>query len=1126
MSSQPRKRGSAGSPPKGDDGSPYLQCHSSSSSSSLSSDSRDGPPTNPAIVHPGPAPPGYHRVKGNLIPDKGENWLPPAREPKDVPEDVLNKAQALSLKRETRGRFIDSRSTTPKYTLAQRKAYNKSGREVEVVMNALPIIKFPTKPIFQYEVNALLGKWKASAGANDPPEMGQYMEKDEEVLRKVFYRSQARKERLPDAIYDGKHIAWSLTGLDTQLRDKFEFPSGWKRPVGSRGDVYGQDICLIMSVRRKIFLGTINEWLEKKRPFDERVMESLNFLDHLIRDYPAQQFVALKRSYFFDKFDSHPDPELRKFANESYWPLLRSGATCYRGVFQTIKPSPHGLFLNVDISHGVFYSRNSLLYLLQCYLKKQNPKQVPELFECQWVDGARTETWQFTYYSKALKGLRVRPDFEGYPENLAKRTFAIAHLINGDSNEFVIPVEDKATGKINKMSLNEYYKTKYNYTIEFPKTALVQTTRPNVVFPMEILVIHGLQRWPHKLDEAATADMIKYTAVKPAGRLSAIEKCNKILNHEHDPNLIAYGMKIGSNMLKTKARLLPNPEIQFGNVKHNPGTTGRWDLRGKKWLKPNTKPLQSWGIGYIVNHRYSIDKSQIEAWQDQFEKLFKMHGGAFANRARAIEMRENIGDGVKNLYDLTRTTHKAIPQLLVVIVPEKHNFSYLRIKKSCDCRFGVPSQVLQSRRCIENRPQYTSNVLMKVNAKLGGVTNRAIPRTPGSTLRPQSIIIGADVTHAKRGVDTPSLAAMCVSNDPQGVSYMGGCQTNGEWQKEIITRQNIHGILRPLLLEWNATLGKGGKPPKHIYYFRDGVSESEFNEILHKEVPAIKQVAAECMKVSTWPGKMTVVVANKRHHLRGFPKTGDKMCGDARGNPLPGLLIDRDVTGPHGWDFLLYSHTALQGTSRPVHYTVLVDEIGHKPEELENMIYEHCYQYVRSTTPVSIHPSIYYAHLITARARHHENVPIGIGPRHGAMVREKRELKLPRFKEAIETRRTAFEHQLELGKGHTEHKLGDPVPERVTDAILNRWGHSANKGGEGAVIRTKFDSKTREDLKAKASSTTSDDGKSTTESQATADSNNPPHTGLPQDSKVPMDATRLVPIEGNINRLPYKMWWI
>jgi len=65
-----------------------------------------------------------------------------------------------------------------------------------------------------------------------------------------------------------------------------------------------------------------------------------DFLDHLIRDYPAQEFTALKRSYFFEKLEIHEDPEIRKIADKSHWPLLQSGATCYRGAFQTIRSSP------------------------------------------------------------------------------------------------------------------------------------------------------------------------------------------------------------------------------------------------------------------------------------------------------------------------------------------------------------------------------------------------------------------------------------------------------------------------------------------------------------------------------------------------------------------------------------------------------------------------------------------------------------------------------------------------------------------------------------------------------------------------------------------------------------------
>jgi eukaryotic translation initiation factor 2C len=54
--------------------------------------------------------------------------------------------------------------------------------------------------------------------------------------------------------------------------------------------------------------------------------------------------------------------------------------------------------------------------------------------------------------------------------------------------------------------------------------------------------------------------------------------------------------------LQTKARLLPNPEVQFqGTTKLNPGTTGRWDLRGKKFYTVNPELLVCWGICIVQN---------------------------------------------------------------------------------------------------------------------------------------------------------------------------------------------------------------------------------------------------------------------------------------------------------------------------------------------------------------------------------------------------------------------------------------------------------------------------------------------------------------------------------------------
>lgn len=52
-----------------------------------------------------------------------------------------------------------------------------------------------------------------------------------------------------------------------------------------------------MSVRRKLYLGTINEWLARKRPLDETVMEALSefYYKKMQKDIGLLNFASLDR---------------------------------------------------------------------------------------------------------------------------------------------------------------------------------------------------------------------------------------------------------------------------------------------------------------------------------------------------------------------------------------------------------------------------------------------------------------------------------------------------------------------------------------------------------------------------------------------------------------------------------------------------------------------------------------------------------------------------------------------------------------------------------------------------------------------------------------------------------------
>lgn len=231
-----------------------------------------------------------------------------------------------------------------------------------------------------------------------------------------------------------------------------------------------------------------------------------------------------------------------------------------------------------------------------------------------------------------------------------------------------------------------------------------------------------------------------------------------------------------------------------------------------------------------------------------------------------------------------------------------------------------------------------------------------------------TMIIGADVSHAAPGSNGASFAAVTVSMDKIAARYAAAVETNGI-RVEMIATKNLEDMLKPLIQHWEKNVG-GGRLPLHVYYFRDGVSEGQYQSVLLQEVSDMRAIFAELGRNT--PGyqpKFTVVIAEKRHHIRFFPNPGPG--ADRNMNPVPGTLVERDVTHPFEYDFYLNSHAAIQGTARPTHYHILMDECELKGDAFQSMLYEHSYQYMRATTPVSLFPAVYYAHLASNRARSH-----------------------------------------------------------------------------------------------------------------------------------------------------------
>lgn len=454
--------------------------------------------------------------------------------------------------------------------------------------------------------------------------------------------------------------------------------------------------------------------------------------------------------------------------------------------------------------------------------------------------------------------------------------------------------------------------------------------------------------------------MIKFAVQRPPQRKIEIMQMVQNLGWDKDRYLAHFGIKINPTMPMIPAKLLANPVINFGNRTTDPKMAGRWDLRGLKFVAPNKEPLVSWAIAIIQD---AVDKPTAQHFAQAFKSTYIGHGGRVTQDAIIYQVPRKLtpDELVPMLYNKLGEQSRKIPQIIFFVLRDKSAMVYDHLKKNSDCRVACVTQMVQSKHVRTANPQYLSNVAMKVNAKLGGQTSGIKHKGPAFFQVP-SMMIGVDVSHGNTGASSASTAAMCVSMDREGAIYEAAVQTNG-WGVEILQPANMHSMLGPLAVRWRKKIGKA---PQHVFYMRDGVSEGQFAHVMEFEVGEMRKVFKEHVGVVP---KITVIIATKRHHIRFFPERGDK-----NGNCLPGTLVEREVTHPFHYDFYLCSHVAIQGTARPVHYNVIHDECALKPDDLQRILYHQCYQYCRSTTPVSLHPAVYYAHLAGTRARHHENL--------------------------------------------------------------------------------------------------------------------------------------------------------
>jgi len=799
-----------------------------------------------------------------------------------------------------------------KPTLPRRPDILRSGRQVTLQSNFFLVRHVMEGTIYQYDID--ISPEIPSARCREIFKSWEI--ENEDLLRDL----------LP--VYDGRKTMYTRKKLNLEKdTQKFDLKIYKKEDKDKRGRP--QNFVFTIKKVGEINMDRLHMFLNGK--INSCPEECIMAIDVILRHKPSVIFTPVGRCFF----------------NREDYQAAYGGIEFWRGYYQSVRPGNGKLFINMDTAAAAFYQPASALDILARAIGREKRD----------IRGPLTEK-ELMKAERELKGLKFVTTHSGGK----RRKYKITGLttVPTDRLEFQVGKTDQ------KDNVCNYFQVRYNIRLRFPYLPCIIADNPKKhnYMPIEVCEIIEGQRFNKKLNEKQTSDMIKFTCQAPNLRAEAIRKgINTIADTTDNEYQQKYEIQFDTKMTSVEAHVLPEPRVfynQNGPERSIKPALGKWNLKDKVLAKCNE--FSSWSV-VVFLPSYRMNENVVYKFIDILKNTCQKEGMPTPSGEPPI-LYGNPNGNIKNIlaqsYQDAHSRYRCPPQLIICVLPDTKAALYNEIKRVSDTELGVPTQCVQSVKVQRPNPMYCANVSLKMNVKLGGINSYLGDQLKFITEKP-TMVIGADVTHPPPGGDPnrSSIVALVGSMDAQCARFSASLRTQ---QAKLEIVQDVKNMVKELLIAFHKSTGT---KPERILFYRDGISEGQFNEALRIEIRDIC-AAFEELEPGYHP-TLTYIVVQKRHHAKFFPQNPSD--ADRSGNILPGTVIDTTITHPVNFDFYLCSHSGLQGTSKPSHYYVLYDENNFNSESLQTLTYHMCYLYCRATCSVSIPPPIYYAHLAAARAR-------------------------------------------------------------------------------------------------------------------------------------------------------------
>ncbi|KAG8378708.1 hypothetical protein BUALT_Bualt07G0013300 [Buddleja alternifolia] len=655
----------------------------------------------------------------------------------------------------------------------------------------------------------------------------------------------------------------------------------------------------------------------------QSVNESLRVLDTVVRQRALKQgCLVLRQSFFANETSNFID--------------LGGGVLGCRGFFSSFKALQGGLYLNHDVSMTTIIQPGTVVDFL---IRNQNVKTPLEI---NWSKAIGT-----------LKNLRFKVKH-------LNREFKITGLSDRSCKEQKFSVK---LGDITiETSVYDYFVSTrgiaLNFSADLPCVNAGKPDNP-MYFPVELCFLVPLQRYTNELTVYQRSAMITKSSQKPEDLIKALANAVKSNNYEAEPLLQSCGVSINTSLVQVEGRVLSPPTLKMGSGDYIVPRNARWNIKDKKFVEP--KRLEHWSVVNFSTHS-DVRKMCVELAKIASTKGMVINPPLCVLEENPKHRKKPPSIRVEMIFQQMQSKFRQNPPrfILCFLSDKKSSDLYGPWKMKTLVEFGIPNQCISSNKTDEI---YLMNVLMKINVKLGGfnhfVLSESIRTVPFVSKIP-TMIFGIHVSHAAPGrVDIPSIAAVVGSKEwPRISSYRASLRALSPKTETIdslfkpVSQQEDAGIIRELLKEFYASSGQ--KKPAQMIIFRNGLCTSQFDSVLKVEMEQILKACNFLEK--NWRPKFTLIVAQRRHHTKFF----DANLGT---NILPGTIVDNKVCDLQSTNFYMCPHTSRIGTARPIHYHVLLDEIGFSSDDLQELIHSLSYAFQRSNSAISEVAPVRYARL-------------------------------------------------------------------------------------------------------------------------------------------------------------------